>query len=176
MPACITALWQRQLWKNKVEILVLWPAACLCQCNHTSAICFSQNPGTKPSSQDAELGQVLWDHTPQVWRGAPGCPTATESLQSIHPSIAAKFNMSCTAGLLLKDTNFDNCHLSLSVYVGKLSSPQSTTLPIQGLSRNILVQHTSPASKHFVTNSFSSQMASLQFPEAPASQMSSSCF
>lgn len=168
MPACLIALWQRQLWKNKVETLVLWPAACLCQCNHTSAICFSQNPGTN-SSQDAELGQALWDHMPQVWWGAPGCPTAPESLQSIHPSITAKFSMSCTAGFLLKDTNFGNCHLCVCVCRQAVQPTVYHTTYPRALQEHPGTTHFT-RSKHFVTSSFSSQMASLQFPEAPVIQ------
>lgn len=92
-----------------------------------SASAKTQGPN---SSWDAELGQALWDHTAQVWGGAP---TAPESLQSIPPQSLPR---SAWAALLgsSSDTDFGNCQLCLC---GCRQDVQPTTPPIPGLSRNV---------------------------------------
>lgn len=56
---------------------------------------------------------------------------------SVHTSITAEISMSCTAGLLLRHTHILVPITSVSVYVGKLSTLESTTLPVHRVSRNV---------------------------------------
>lgn len=95
----------------------------------------SAKPQGPNSSQDAEFGQALWEHTPRVWGGAPGCPTAAESHQCAHLNHCwDQHELHCWASPQTH-THFGTYHLC--VYVGKLSTLQSTTLPVHRVSRNV---------------------------------------
>ena len=152
--------------KSKVRIFFfLWLADRLCQRSHTSVIRFSRDPERPNSSQDAELGQALWDHTHLGSEsGAPGGPTAAGAHQRVHLlRSTAEPSTSRAAGLLLRETSVGNSQLCLCV-CKEATKAQSTTAPIGWLSRNVSPTVTLPIRSF---KGFASRMAEWIKPNNP---------
>lgn len=136
MPASFTALWQRQLWKKQGGDFCFM--ACRSSVSMQSHL--SHPLQTRPRDQtvpktlnsDGLFGTVHLGSE----RGSPGCPTATASHQSpsLNDRCRTEHELCCWTSPQRQPLVTITC---VSSYVSKLPTPQSTTVPIRWLSRNV---------------------------------------
>lgn len=114
---------------------LLYGLQLVCQCSHTSAICFSQTSGTKQFPRCWIWAGSLGAHTSGL-RGSTWLPHSCRIPPVCTPQSLLRSAWAALLGFS-SDTHILVTITSVSAYVGKLSTLQSTTLPVHRVSRNV---------------------------------------